>query len=53
MALVSFLLLLSLAPVAALDFSSIRGVNYIPSNAVWDFFGSDVWDEALVRKEMG
>lgn len=38
---------------AAADFSWIRGVNYIPSTATWDFFTADVWDAALVERELG
>jgi hypothetical protein len=39
--------------MAPFDFSWVRGANYIPSNAAWDFFAPDVWDEALVDRELG
>ena len=34
------------------DFGWVRGANYIPSNAAWDFFGPGVWNKSLIEREL-
>ena len=55
------LLFLLLTSATASDFSWVRGANYIPSTAQWDFFTDDpqccdgagfVWDPLLVAREL-
>ena len=45
------------APAAALNFSGVRGANYIPSspaNVSWDFLAPDaLYDAAVIAREVG